>query len=255
MDTDHAAWVSGFWEQANASGLKIPTFLVLHPRLTARVFKHAFHLPRLDASLSDSPEGQLISRSLRRICIARVLRLADTGACILDIPDEAGAFSLGSKKQTLRRKVRAAEKAGITCCPVTEKAEQSSLARQLDAAYKVKSDLRYREYHSDHSRFVGVGLWTVAYGPQGEPLVVAVTPRDGEWALLQIFVSLGETCNHSDARYLLTQKIVDRLHEEGVRHLVDTSSPAELSNGLRHFQKMLGFHIARIRLRRRASGD
>ena len=39
---------------------------------------------------------------------------------------------------------------------------------------------------------------------------------------------------------------VERLRAEGVRHLVDTRSPAELPNGLRHFQRMLGFRICRV---------
>lgn len=253
-DADHEAWISRFWEQANASGQKIPFFLARHPRLAAQAIRHALRLSRLDTFLSDGPEGRLIARCLRRICIAKVFRLADTGACILDIPDQPGAFSLGSSKQTLRRKIRSAQKAGTSCRFVTDEAEQACLAGQLDAAFKVKSDLRYREQDSDHSHAIGVGLWTVADGADGKPLVVAVTPRDGEWAMLQIFVSLGETPEHSDARYLLTEAVVERLVGEGVRHLVDTRSPAELPNGLRHFQKMLGFHIARIRLRPAKSG-
>ena len=45
------------------------------------------------------------------------------------------------------------------------------------------------------------------------------------------------------------QAVVERLAGEGVRYLVDEIGPSELSNGLRHFQRMLGYRIARIRVR------
>ena len=41
------------------------------------------------------------------------------------------------------------------------------------------------------------------------------------------------------------------MHWVGVHYLVDHSSPIGLSNGLRHFQRMLGFRINRVRLARR----
>ena len=47
----------------------------------------------------------------------------------------------------------------------------------------------------------------------------------------------------------MTQVVVERLVERGVRYLADVSSPAHLSNGCRHFQRMLGFRIARVSLK------
>ncbi|MBE7200301.1 MAG: hypothetical protein INR70_21190 [Parafilimonas terrae] len=203
----------------------------------------------MSARLSDGPEGKLIANALNTVCLAKFFKLSDLGACVLEIAARPQDYSLGSSKQTLRRKVKAAEKLGIYCRPVHDKGEQIALVATLDRAIAVKSNPLYRERDSDHSYLVGSGLWTVAFAPDGEPLVIAVTPRDGEWALLQAFVSLGETQLRSDARYLLTKVVVERLAVEGVRHLVDTRSPSQLPNGLRHFQRMLGFRIKRIRMR------
>ena len=48
----------------------------------------------------------------------------------------------------------------------------------------------------------------------------------------------------------MTQVLVEQLVALGVRYLVDQSSPIGLSNGLRHFQRMLGFRIHRVRVER-----
>ena len=206
------------------------------------------HLPRLSARLTNSAEGMLINEALNMVCLAKVIRLSEAGACVLEIPAAPQDYTLGSSKQTLRRKVKSAEKLGITCRRIHDKSEQIELVAILDRAIAVKSNPLYRERDSDHSYLIESGLWTVAFAQSGEPLVIAVTPRDGEWALLQAFVSLGETQHRSDARYLLTKVVVERLAVEGVRHLVDTRSPSQLPNGLRHFQRMLGFRIKRIRM-------
>ena len=54
---------------------------------------------------------------------------------------------------------------------------------------------------------------------------------------------------HSDARYLASSALVAELARHGVRYLLDTATPAEQTNGLRHFQRMVGFRYARVRLR------
>ena len=248
-DDDCEAWLSQFWQCAQRSRLKVPFFLALHPRLTARAVRNIIRLPYLEARLSDNPEGQIISTNLKRICILKMFRLAGSGTCVLSIPAAPHNYRLGSSKQTLRRKVRAAERAGVTCRIVEDEAEQAELVSKIDLAFATKPNPIYRERKSNHSHLIGSGLWTAAFAQSGEPLVVAVTPRDGAWALLRVFVSLGEAQQHSDARYLLTQAVVERLAMEGVRHLVDTRGPSELPNGLRHFQRMLGFRIARVKLR------
>jgi hypothetical protein len=248
LPQDCEAWLSQFWERANNSKIKIPVYLALHPRSTMMAARCIARLPRLNARLSHQPDGELIAKSLNTVCLAKIFKLSDTGACVLDIPAVPQDYSLGSSKQTLRRKVKAAEKLGISCRQIHDRSEQIELVAILDRAIAVKSNPLYRERDSDHSYLVGSGLWTVAFAQSGEPLVIAVTPRDGEWALLQAFVSLGETQHRSDARYLLTKVVVERLAVEGVRHLVDTRSPSQLPNGLRHFQRMLGFRIKRIRV-------
>lgn len=44
--------------------------------------------------------------------------------------------------------------------------------------------------------------------------------------------------------------LAEALAERGVRYLVDTAEPQWLPGGLRHFQRMIGFRLVRVRLRR-----
>jgi len=256
----HEARLSLYWQQQQESGTRVLGYAVRHPALTARAVADLLALPRLDAGLTGSHEGGLLRQHLTRrrygAANGHTLRelltwwgtLARTGACVLSIPSDGSQYSDGASRQTLRRKVRAAERQGVCSRRVDHLAEQRELVRMLDLVLPHKSDHRYRQYNTDHSFMVGVGLWTAAFDHNGQPLVLAVTPFDGQWALLQCFISLGETQQHSDARYLLTKAMVQQLADRGVRYLVDSRSPMELTNGLRHFQRMVGFRIARIRV-------
>ena len=246
--TDAAERLSAFWERV--VGAERPRLDALRdPRALVRAVQDVRALPVLEAALSERPEGRLLAADLSRRT-ALGLRLASTGVCVLDVPEVPADYSLGRSKQTLRRKVRAAAKAGVTWREVTDVAEQAALVRRLDAHLPQKRDRRYRQVDSDHSHMVGSGLWAVAEDAEGTPLVLSVTPHDGRWAQLRLFMALGEGPRFSDARYLLTQAVVETLSTRGVRHLFDGRSPHELTNGLRHFQRMLGFTIVRVRLSR-----
>ena len=48
--------------------------------------------------------------------------------------------------------------------------------------------------------------------------------------------------------------LVERLVSLGVRYLVDTTNLFWLTNGLRHFQQMVGFSVVRIRVGRPRRG-
>jgi hypothetical protein len=74
-----------------------------------------------------------------------------------------------------------------------------------------------------------------------------VVPVDGEWSSLWYYRTIGQGQAQSDARYLLMDALVEELVLPGVRYLLDGRAPAGLPNGLRHFQRMAGFRIYRVR--------
>ncbi|SFM96419.1 hypothetical protein [Methylobacterium pseudosasicola] len=243
--------VADFWKKHKESNLRIRYFIITNLILSLRAFIGHVFLPRLTAKLSSCESAQEIKDALGRKTIFGLLTLGFLGACVLPIPANSMNYSEGSSKQTLRRKVRAARKAGVTWRSVTDRAEQIVLINKLHNF--VPSKTRIRLEGNDWSDVIGKYLWTVGFGPDGEPLLIAITPYDGEWATLHLFVTLGETKIHSDARYYITQVIVERLSNLGVRHLINTDSADNLPAGLWHFQKMLGFRVVRVRIARNRS--
>ena len=249
---EREARLSEYWQDWRASQLKMH-FFWRHPGRTAVAFADTRSLPRIDAVLGTGPSGRVLREHLTRRL--RGVSLASSGACVLPVPEDPAAYSLGSHRQTLRRKVRVAERSGVTWRQVDDVAEQRQLVALLDQALAEKADDRYRRQGTDHTFMIGLGLWLVAEDAAGTPLLVSVTPHDGEWALLLCFITLGESDQHSTARYLLTKVVVEQLSARGVRHLVDTRAPSELTNGLRHFQRMVGFRITRVRVTSAPDGD
>lgn len=240
--------VAHFWHRHKESKLRVRNFAIRNPSISLKAILGHIFLPRLSAKLSSASSGQEIKNALGRRFIFGLFSLGFLGACVLPIPKNAAEYSEGSSKQTLRRKVRAARKAGVTWRSVTDPSEQRKLIDTLHDF--ISSKTRIRLEGNDWSDLVGKHLWTVGLGPDGTPLLIAVTPYDGEWASLHLFVTLGETPMHSDARYYLTQIVVERLSSLGVRYLVNTDSADNLPAGLWHFQKMLGFSVARVRVSR-----
>jgi hypothetical protein len=237
--------VSSFWQRRQESDLSSYAYALRYPWTSLLALIRTFRLPLLSAELSTRPDGQIIRAALERKHYAFGVSLAASGVCALPIPPDAKDYCSGSHRQTLRRKVRSAQKGGVRWRSVDDHEERLQL---LDLVHRVLPNKARYAYTNDQAAYMDGSLWTVALGPDDEPLVLAVTPCDGKWALLQFFTALGESRLHSDARYYLTRIVVERLASLGVRVLVDSTFPHRLSAGLWHFQRMAGFTMARVRL-------
>lgn len=223
-------------------------YLVRHPVAGALCLVAIARLPKRRAVLPATPDGQAIHRALSRPGPLGT-PFGATGVAVLDVPADAAEYSLGSGKQTLRRKVRAASRRGITCRPVTSRTERAELLALANRAETLHADAVYRVEAPDNSDLPTHDLWLAAFAADGTPLLLSVTPVEGEWAQLRYFRTLGAGPDFSDSRYLMTAALVDALSARGVRHLMEGTHPAELPNGLRHFQRMVGFRLARVTAR------
>ncbi|MCJ2125855.1 hypothetical protein [Methylobacterium sp. J-077] len=254
MTSDGEYWskcVSNFWRQHKESNSRIRMFVIRNPITSSKAILGHLFLPRLTADLNQTRVGSTIKEVINRKILFGTFSLGFFGACVLHIPVNAADYSAGSRKQTLRRKVRAARKLGVTWRSVIDPEEQRALIDTLHAYVPAKTRIRLEG--NDWSGLVGSKSWTVGYGPDEKPLLIAVTPHDGQWAIIDLFVTLGETQIHSDARYYLTQVVVEKLSALGVRYLLDTDSANNLPAGLWHFQRMIGFRVARVRVARSAT--
>jgi hypothetical protein len=95
----------------------------------------------------------------------------------------------------------------------------------------------------------------VAEDGAGKPLLLAVIPVDGELATLRYFRTLGGGDLYSLSRYFATHALVAELSKRGVRWLLDTEPPGAQKNGVRHFQRMVGFRYVRLRVVSRDDQD
>jgi hypothetical protein len=161
-----------------------------------------------------------------------------------------GQYSTGASKQTLRRKVRQAQRLGISWAEVNDPEERRELLKRANECERTHPDVTYRNHSPSNSDLLSYRLWLVAHAADGRPLMLSVTPVDGDLALIRYFRTLGVGEEQTNARYLMTEVLVERLVSLGVRYLIDGSSPFWLPNGLRHFQQMLGFRLVRIRIGR-----
>ena len=145
--------------------------------------------------------------------------------------------------------MRQAQRLGVRWASVKDPEERQRLLRLAEEWERTHHDLRYRNPNPDISGLLNHRLWLVAYSAEGRPLLLSVTPVDGEFALLSYFRTLGAGKEHSNARYLMTEVLVEQLIDFGVRYLVEAGSLA-IPNGIRHFQRIVGFRIVRIRIAR-----
>ena len=245
---DREARVSAFFQDYRGGGRGPVRHALRNPRATVAVVRDMLLLPRLTAALSSSDDGRTIRAA---ILDKHPVRRVFPHASVLVLPSVAARYSEGHAKQTLRRKIRKAEQRHITWKRVDDPVERQKLVQLADDWERINPQKQYRNPNPENDELPVHPLWLVAYSDDGRPLLLSVTPVDGEWALLRYFKSIGAGEEQSLARYYMMQVLVDHIVPMGVRYLFDVTSPLRLPNGLRHYQRMIGFRIFRIRVTRR----
>jgi hypothetical protein len=248
MDTDAEAALAGYWSSYVDGGRGGARWVLTHLRESFAAFKAVRGLPALDARPTDSPGGRAVRRVLSdRASYGVPARLL--GSAVLEVPADADSFLEGRRAQTLRRKIRSAEKRGLKVRRVEDRDERHALVGAANHAEQTHTDPAYRVPAPVNEDLLEHDVWLTVDDPTGAPLLLAVAPHDGDFATLRYFRTLGSSDAHSDARYLATSALVLELARRKVRYLLDTATPPEQTNGLRHFQRMVGFRYARVRLR------
>jgi hypothetical protein len=237
------ASLSRYYESFGESGSSLPAFLASHPVATLIACVAALRLPRHKAEVIPSVEGRAIFDAVTRP-LAGFVPVGRLGVSLLHVPEDPLLYSAGREKQTLRRKVRHARGHGISFRVITDPSERDKL---LDLAHRTElahPDPKYRSQHPRLADLTRYDLWLAGFTETAQPVALSVTPTEGQWALLRYFRTLGHGPTFSDSRYLMTQVLVAELAKRDVRYLVDARQPMGLPNGLRHFQRMVGFRMA-----------
>jgi hypothetical protein len=238
--------IADFWTsyvEARRGGIR---YVVRNPLCSFQALSEIRNLPVVRVPRpSDRPGG----RALRAVLdLHGPLRTPARwwGSAMLAVPADPSEHLEGPHAQTLRRKIRAAERQGISCRPV-QRAERIALLERANLVEQTHYDAQYRVSMPRNDDLLEHDLWIVAEDGAGEPLLLAVIPVDGEFATLRYFRTLGAGDLQSLSRYLATHALVVELSKQGVRWLVDTAPPGAQTNGVRHFQRMVGFRYRRVR--------
>jgi membrane-associated phospholipid phosphatase len=253
---DHEARVWRYFHEYVDCGKPGYAYVIRHPGKSLGALLALFRLLSFQVTPSSAGvEGSAIqavlsSRVTALLSPRSVLtRLAGFATAVLILPLEPAEYSLGAAKQTLRRKVRSAHRLGVRWAEVTDLQERQRLLKLGEEYERTHPDATYRNPAPDLSGLLRYRLWLAAYSADGSPLLLSVTPVDGELAALAYFRTIGAGEGQSEARYLMTQVLVEHLVDRRVRYLLDGGSLA-LPNGIRQFQRMTGFRIIRIRVGR-----
>ena len=239
------ATVAQYFQDYVADGRRGFRYVLKHPVESYTALAALCRLPKFTAVLTDTPDGRGIHKGLSRSSPIVGRTVVQSATAVLMVPSNPADYSVGASKQTLRRKVRAAQKAGVTWARIVDTEERQHLLALADERERTHPREQYRR-DPHNADMVAYALWLAAYSADGQPLVLSVTAVDGEWAILRHFCALGDGPDHSNARYYLTQVQVEQLAEAGARYLADAVSPAYLPNGLRSFQRMLGYRTVRV---------
>lgn len=243
---DPEATVSGYFRANASSGKSAYAYPIRHLGLSLRALVALYQLPCLHIAPSTEIEGAAIRGPLLQG--SALWRVTGFATAVLTLPQEPGQYSLGAARQTLRRKVRQAKRLGIQWAEVYDPQERRNLLQLANECERTHPNVTYRNPAPSNDDLLSYRLWLVALAADGRPLLLSVTPADGELAWLRYFRTLGTGHEQSHARYLMTEVLAERLIRLGVRYLIDGSNLSWLPDGLRHFQRMTGFRIVRLRI-------
>lgn len=230
--------VVAFWDQVGDAGTGRVRFALRHPGVTWAGLRQIRRLPRLRYEPGAGPGARAMLATLRRRGLTRH-DFALFGAAVLTVPADPAELLQGRRQQTMRRMLRKAEKAGLSCRAVPPHERRALLERANAMEQRHRLDT-YRVAQPANDDLLDHPLWRVCE-LQGRPVLLSVTPVDGTWSCLRYFRTLGASEHHTLARWIATYDLVSELSTRGVRHLLDTETPASQTNGVRHFQRMLGF--------------
>jgi len=251
-ETENEITISRYLLDYVACGKPGFSYVVRRPLKSMGALIALYRLPCLKVVISSAEiEATAIRAPLSRHYI--LARVGGLSTAVLKLPDETGHYSLGASRQTLRRKVRHAQRLGVSWAEVNDSQERRRLLHLAGEHERSHPNMTYRNPSPDNSELLKYRLWLAAYSTEGRPLLLSVSPVEGDLAMLSYFRTLGIGEEQSSARYLMMQVLVENLVSRGVRYLLDSGSVA-MPSGLRHFQRMLGFRIVRIRIASPRSG-
>lgn len=237
--------VATLWDRIGDAGAGRLHYVLRHPGRAWTGLRGA-QGARLHYEPCGGPGARALLTTLSRRRLTR-RDLALFGAAVLEVPADPAILLVGRRQQTLRRMLRKAEQAGLTCraVPPNERAALLTRVNAMERRHRLEA---YRVAEPTNDDLLEHPLWRVCER-EGRPVLLVVVPVDGAWSCPRYFRTLGARAPHARAlaRWVATYDLVAQLSARGVRHPLDTEPPAVQTNGVRHFQRMVVFRYVVVR--------
>ena len=247
FSSDREEFVSRYFEDFAGRSESQLKYVLRHPVATAATLRAIRDLPELRIQLSAGGQGAAIREQLD---LARLRRNVLAGATsVLGLPERAEDYSRGSSGSTyaIRKRGKVAQDLGVRIEPVDTAEQRLHLCGVADAYERVNPREASRNERADNSDMLDHRYWFVAQ-VDDRPVGLAVLPADGQWAAMRYFRTLEVSDVATLARYLMMQEVVSTLVGNGVRMVVVGLGPHRMNNGVRQFQRMMGFRVVRLRV-------
>ena len=171
-DADTATLTS-YWEGFADSPDSPVGYVLRHRTATLRAVRAVRRLPTLDADPSSATAGgRAIRDALTRTGpLGTPARWQGAAVRTLPVSTDPDDHLAGPQNATLRRKVRKARRAGVTCAPVPV-ADRPGLVDRAEAAEQEHPQDDYATDTPDNADLLDHDLWLAAYDTDGEPLEI-----------------------------------------------------------------------------------
>ena len=239
--------LADFWRSYVDSGRGGFGYVVRNPLQALRALLAIQNLPFVyPVGPCDTPGGRAVRQVIHRKGPGG-LPARWWGFAALPVPDSPQDSLKSPEAKRLRYHLRWAEEENITCRPVDHPSERASLLERANAREQAHTNPAYRVDDPRNDDLLEHDLWFVAHDDTGAPLILAVAATDGEIAVLRYFRTLGDGQKHSLSRYPAHFTLLEALADRRVRWLLDPEPPAAQTNGVRLFQRIIGFRHVRVR--------
>lgn len=238
--------LADFWRSYKAAGQGGFRYVLKNPRESLRALRAIQELPVVSPPrLSDTPDGRAVA--------AVLLQKGPGGlparwwsSAALAVPENPADSLKSPAAKRLRYTLRLAAAENITCRQV-DPSERPALVEMANERDRNHTNPEYRVPDPQNEDLLECDLWIVAEDDTGETLLIAVIAVDSGFAILRYFRTQGDSEKHSLSRYIAHYTVVEALSERGVGWLVDNEPPGDQTNGVRLFQRIIGFRYVRIR--------
>lgn len=197
---------------------------------------------------SDSASGRTLSTYFGRSALG-VVPLNRLCRGVLILPERHVDYLRGHRREAVRRNLRRAAAAGITCEPLADRARAAALLTQLSRSRETPIATKYTRVWWATIERPETEL-CVALDPNGDPLAVAGIVVDEMVGL----ISFAMASSH-EARWALHDHIVRTLIDRGVRYLVAEGGGAFGALGyapsLQRYQHLHGYELRHFKPRGR----